>query len=146
MRPFPNRRYLYFLLCIWLWWLWWWWRRCWNEWFWQEKSKYSDKTCTDATLSTTNPTCQTRARTRAAAVGSQGLTASAMAWPTSRRRRRKGKSQIWDSKIWLRVPRDSEPRKTALVRPAAYTRYRPVFSLERAPHENKTVTVIFPRE
>jgi hypothetical protein len=32
-------------------------------------------------LSTTNPTCQTRARTRAAAVGSQRLTASAMARP-----------------------------------------------------------------
>jgi hypothetical protein len=34
----------------------------------------------------------------------------------SRRRRRKGKSQIWDSKIWSRVPRDSHPRKTALAR------------------------------
>jgi hypothetical protein len=31
----------------------------------------------------------------------------------SRRRRRKGKSQIWDSKIRWRVPRDSDPRKTA---------------------------------
>jgi hypothetical protein len=30
--------------------------------------------------------------------------------------RRKGKSQIWDSKIRSRVPRDSEPRKTALAR------------------------------
>jgi hypothetical protein len=36
--------------------------------------------------------------------------------PASRRRRRKGKSQIWDSKIWWRVPRDSDPRKTALAR------------------------------
>jgi hypothetical protein len=36
--------------------------------------------------------------------------------PASRRRRRKGKSQIWDSKIWSRVPRDSGPRKTALTR------------------------------
>jgi hypothetical protein len=36
--------------------------------------------------------------------------------PASRRRRRKGKSQIWDSKIWSRVPRDSDPRKTALAR------------------------------
>jgi hypothetical protein len=34
----------------------------------------------------------------------------------SRRRRRKGKSQIWDSKIWSRVPRDSDPRKTTLAR------------------------------
>jgi hypothetical protein len=50
---------------------------------WQGKSKYSEKTCPDATLSTTNPTCQTRARTRAAAVGSQRLTASAMARPTN---------------------------------------------------------------
>jgi hypothetical protein len=36
--------------------------------------------------------------------------------PASRRRRRKGKSQIWDSKIWSRVPRDSDPRETALAR------------------------------
>jgi hypothetical protein len=36
--------------------------------------------------------------------------------PASRRRRRKGKSQIWDSKMWSRVPRDSDPRKTTLVR------------------------------
>jgi hypothetical protein len=27
--------------------------------------------------------------------------------PASRRRRRKGKSQIWDSKIWSRVPRET---------------------------------------
>jgi hypothetical protein len=32
--------------------------------------------------------------------------------PASRRRRRKGKSGIWDSKIWSRVPRDSDPRMT----------------------------------
>jgi hypothetical protein len=43
--------------------------------------KYSEKTYSSATLSTTNPTCQTRERTRAAAVGSQRLTASAMARP-----------------------------------------------------------------
>jgi hypothetical protein len=54
-------------------------RSWWNERFWQGIPKYSNKTCPDATLSTTNPTCQTRARTRAAAVGSQRLTASAMA-------------------------------------------------------------------
>jgi transposase len=35
--------------------------------------------------------------------------------PASRRRRRKGKSQIWDSKIWSWVPRDSDPTKTALA-------------------------------
>jgi hypothetical protein len=38
---------------------------------WQGNPKYSEKTCPGATLSTTNPTCQTRARSRAAAVGSQ---------------------------------------------------------------------------
>jgi hypothetical protein len=36
--------------------------------------------------------------------------------PASRRRRRKGKSQIWDSKRRSRDPRDSDPRKTALAR------------------------------
>jgi hypothetical protein len=36
--------------------------------------------------------------------------------PANRRRRRKGKSQIWDSKLWSQVPRDSDPRKTALAR------------------------------
>jgi hypothetical protein len=36
--------------------------------------------------------------------------------PASRRRRRKGKSRIWDSKIWSRVPGDSDPRMTALAR------------------------------
>jgi hypothetical protein len=34
----------------------------------------------------------------------------------SRRRRRKGKSQNWESKIWSQVPRDSDSRKTALAR------------------------------
>jgi hypothetical protein len=34
----------------------------------------------------------------------------------SRRRRRKGKSQIWDTKIWSWVPRDSDPRKPTLAR------------------------------
>jgi hypothetical protein len=43
----------------------------------QGKPKYSEKTFPDAILSTTNPTCQTRA----AAMGSQRLTASAMARP-----------------------------------------------------------------
>jgi hypothetical protein len=58
---------------------WLWGRRSWwNERFWQGKPKYSEKTCPDATLSTTNPTSQARARTRSAAVGNQRLTASAM--------------------------------------------------------------------
>jgi hypothetical protein len=34
----------------------------------------------------------------------------------SRRTRQKGKSRIWDNKIWSRVPRDSNPRMTALAR------------------------------
>jgi hypothetical protein len=36
--------------------------------------------------------------------------------PASRRRRRKGKFQVWDSKIWSRVPRDSDTRKPTLAR------------------------------
>jgi hypothetical protein len=58
--------------------------------------------------------------------------------PASLRGRRKGKSQMLDSKIWSQVPRDSDPRKTAL---AAYTKDRPDLSSERTPHKNKTVTV-----
>jgi hypothetical protein len=57
-------------------WLWWLRRIWWNE-DWQGKLKYSEKTCPSATLSTTNPTCQTRA----AMVGSQWLIAWGMAWP-----------------------------------------------------------------
>jgi hypothetical protein len=34
--------------------------------------------------------------------------------PASRRRRRKVKSQIWDSKIWPRAPRDLDPRKKSV--------------------------------
>jgi hypothetical protein len=51
--------------------------------------------------------------------------------PASCRRRRKGKSQIWDSKI----------RSRRWQGPAAYTKDRPVLSSETAPHKNKTVTV-----
>jgi hypothetical protein len=57
---------------------WLWWGRIWWNEDWQGKPKYSEKTCPSATLSTTNPTCQTRA----AAVGSQWLTAWVMARPT----------------------------------------------------------------
>jgi hypothetical protein len=60
-------------------WLWWW-RNWWNE-GWQENPKYSEKTCSSAALSTTNPTCSARTRNRAAAVGSQRLTAWATALP-----------------------------------------------------------------
>jgi hypothetical protein len=59
-------------------WLWWW-RNWWND-DGQGKAKYSEKTCPCAALSTTNPTCSARTRTRAAAMGSQRLTA----WATAR--------------------------------------------------------------
>jgi hypothetical protein len=52
----------------------------WND-DWQRKPKYSEKTCPSATSSSTNPTCSARTRTRTAAVGSQRLTAWAMARP-----------------------------------------------------------------
>jgi hypothetical protein len=45
--------------------------------------------------------------------------------PASRRRRRKGKSQIWDSKIWSRVPRDFDSRKTALARASSIYKRQP---------------------
>jgi hypothetical protein len=52
--------------------------------FWQGTRSAPREPAPDATLSTTNPTCQTGVRTRAAAVGSQRLTASAMARPSVR--------------------------------------------------------------
>jgi hypothetical protein len=48
------------------------------EWNGFSRGKYSEKTRPGAILSTTNPTFQTQARTRPAAVGSQRLTAWAM--------------------------------------------------------------------
>jgi hypothetical protein len=60
--------------------------------------------------------------------------------PASRRRRRKGKSRIGESKIWSRVPRDSDPRMTSLAWPAAVVNDTPVLSSERAPHVNKLTT------
>jgi hypothetical protein len=57
------------------------WSNWWNE-DWQEKSKYSEKTCTSATLSTTKShMTRPRLEPRTAAVGSQWLTAWAMARP-----------------------------------------------------------------
>jgi hypothetical protein len=56
--------------------------------------------------------------------------------PASRKRRRNGKSQIWDSKIWSRVPRDSDPRKIALGRPSSiYKRQTRPFVREGAPQK-----------
>jgi hypothetical protein len=60
----------------------WGWRIWWND-DWQGKPKVLEKTCSSATLSTTNPTWIYRARTRAAAVGSQRITAWGMARPFS---------------------------------------------------------------
>jgi hypothetical protein len=76
----PALRRLLLAYCTCPGWLWGW-RSWWTERFWQGKPKYSEKTCPDAIVPTTNPTCHNRARGRAAAVGNQRLTASAMARP-----------------------------------------------------------------
>jgi hypothetical protein len=56
--------------------------------------------------------------------------------PASRSRRRKGKSQIWDSKIRSRIPRDSDPRKTALARAnSIYKRQTRLLVREGAPQK-----------
>jgi hypothetical protein len=56
--------------------------------------------------------------------------------PSSRRRRRKEMSQIWESKIWSPVPRDSDPRKTALARVSStYKRQIRPLVREGAPQE-----------
>jgi hypothetical protein len=44
--------------------------------------------------------------------------------PVSRRRRRKGKSQIWDRKIWSQVEMDSDPRKTTLARASSIYKWQ----------------------
>jgi hypothetical protein len=51
----------------------------------------------------------------------------------------KGSLKSETVKIWSRVPRDSDARKTALARASSirYTKYRPVLSLERAPHKKQ---------
>jgi hypothetical protein len=60
---------------------WWWlWSSWWNE-DWQRKPKYSEKTCPSALCPPQIPHDLTWDRTRAAAVGSQRLTAWAMARP-----------------------------------------------------------------
>jgi hypothetical protein len=56
--------------------------------------------------------------------------------PTRHRRRRKGKFQIWDSNIWSRVPRDSDPRKTTLARASSiYKRQTRPLVREGAPEK-----------
>jgi hypothetical protein len=44
--------------------------------------------------------------------------------PASRRKRHKGKSRIWDSKIWSRVPRDSDTRMNALARASSKCKWQ----------------------
>jgi hypothetical protein len=54
--------------------------------------------------------------------------------PASRRRQCKGESQIWDSKLWSRVPKDSDPRKTIQVRTSSiYKRQTCALVREGAP-------------
>jgi hypothetical protein len=56
--------------------------------------------------------------------------------PESRRRRRKRKSQIWQSKIWSWVPRDLYPRKTTLARVSSiYKRQKRPLWWEGAPEK-----------
>jgi hypothetical protein len=59
---------------------WWLWSSWWNE-NWQGKPKCSKKACPSATLSTTNPTWPDLGSNPGPAVGSQQLTAWAMARP-----------------------------------------------------------------
>jgi hypothetical protein len=59
----------------------------------------------------------------------------------SRRRRRKWKSQIWDSKIRSQVLRDYDRERLRWRGPAAHTKDRFVLSSERASHGIKNVTV-----
>jgi hypothetical protein len=49
-----------------------------------------------------------------------------------------GYPQIWDSKIWSRVLRDSDPRITALASPSSC---KPVLSSERAPRVDTPATM-----
>jgi hypothetical protein len=73
--------------------------------------------------------------------------------PASRRRRRKGKPQLWDSKIWSQVPRDSHPTKTALARASSiYKRQTRPLVREGAPqvqdrncHASNKDLVVSPR-
>jgi hypothetical protein len=49
---------------------------------------------------------------------------------------RLGKSRIWDSKMWLYVPRDSDPRVTALARESSNCkRYTRPPAREGGPHQ-----------
>jgi hypothetical protein len=68
--------------------------------------------------------------------------------PASRSMRQKRKSWIWDSQIWSRVPRDSDPRMTSLARTSrnCQRQTRPLVR-ESAPHQQtcNCLTVILIR-
>jgi hypothetical protein len=56
--------------------------------------------------------------------------------PASSRRRRKGRSRIWDIKMWSRVLRDSDPRMTALAKASRnYKRQTRPLVRESSPHQ-----------
>jgi hypothetical protein len=57
--------------------------------------------------------------------------------PASRRRRWKGKSQIWDRNIWSRVPRASDPRKTALARYSSIYQIQTCSLVREGAHKNQ---------
>jgi hypothetical protein len=57
--------------------------------------------------------------------------------PASRRRRQKGKSRMWESKIWSRVPWDSDPRMTALAGASSNYKRQTRRPSDRALHINK---------
>jgi hypothetical protein len=61
--------------------------------------------------------------------------------PASRRRRWKGKSQIWDSKIRSKSQETRTRERLRWQGPAAHTKDRPVLSSERVSHGMKNVTV-----
>jgi hypothetical protein len=78
-------------------------------------------------------TCQTKA------LPCRGVVEYLHRSPASRSGRRKGKSQIWESKTRLRVPQDSDPRMTALATTGSNCK-RQTRSLikESAPHQQTT--------
>jgi hypothetical protein len=61
--------------------------------------------------------------------------------PASRKRRRKGESQIWDSKIWLRFQRDSDSRKTTLASASSIHKSQTRPLVREDAHKNRAVIV-----
>jgi hypothetical protein len=56
---------------------------------------------------------------------------------------RLGESRIWDSKIWSWVPRDSNPRMTALARTSNNWKRHTCSSTERAPTSTKPLQFFY---